>query len=140
MTEINHWRSLGSYAATEYYRAQKRSDGGFIFNNYQDVSEFTSFLLAGQTVIHGTSKYQNDAEDYIWAILCPTQLNADNFVTGSQALAEKAILISLTNAYVSSKELISYGTSGFLTARRDRDSIRPGATASAMKRATRPEI
>lgn len=112
MTEINHWRTLGTYAATEYYRAQKRSDGGFIFNNYQDVSEFTSFLLAGQTYIRGTQNYQNNAEEYIWAILCPTQLNADNFVTGSQALAEKAILISLTNAYVSSKELISYGTSG----------------------------
>lgn len=116
-SEIQHWKNLGTYAATEYYQSEKRTGGQFMLKNYQQPNPVDEFIIAGQTYVQSTRNYQAIPTDYIWANLC-----SDNAVTGNimatnvmkfaEEETQTMILQQLVNSYVASAGLLEYVNEG----------------------------
>ncbi|MGW8557689.1 glycoside hydrolase family 101 beta sandwich domain-containing protein [Streptomyces tubercidicus] len=114
MRQVDHWRNLGTYTATEYFSMEKYMNGGFLFKNLQSPSAIGSFLMAGNTVVSDTRNYNPQATDYVWGDLYsdkPVSSNVNavsNANQNSSNLAKMTFYYSLLNAYVSEQGLTSY--------------------------------
>lgn len=115
--EIQHWKNLGTYAATEYYQSEKRTGGQFMLKNYQQPNPVDEFIIAGQTYIHSTRNYQAIPTDYIWANLCSDNaltgnIMATNVMKFAEEETQTMILQQLVNSYVASAGLREYVNEG----------------------------
>lgn len=115
--EIQHWKNLGTYAATEYYQSEKRTGGQFMLKNYQQPNPVDEFIIAGQTYIHSTRNYQAIPTDYIWANLCSDNaltgnIMATNVMKFAEEETQTMILQQLVNSYVAAAGLREYVNEG----------------------------
>ncbi|GBG07275.1 hypothetical protein PAT3040_01823 [Paenibacillus agaridevorans] len=113
--EIDHWAALGTYAATEYYDAEKRLNGGYIFKvENRAPAVLDSFINAGKTVFHSTRTYQTQPQDYIWGtIYSDTERNGNVNIGYDQnrsaiALTKMTFLYSLLNGYLAQYGIQEY--------------------------------
>lgn len=119
MREIDRWRNLGTYAATEYYDAEKRQNGQFIFKNYGGPTTLANFMNAGQAIMHYTrNRTDVRIQDYIWGFLYSDDVRTGDLnVAGdgnksSVELTKETFLYSLPNGYVAQRELLDYRQEG----------------------------
>lgn len=119
MREIDRWRNLGTYAATEYYDAEKRQNGQFIFKNYGGPTTLANFMNAGQAIMHYTrNRTDVRIQDYIWGFLYSDDVRTgDLSVAGdgnqsSVELTKETFLYSLPNGYVAQRKLLGYKQEG----------------------------
>ncbi len=115
--EIEHWKVLGAYAATEYYYPEKRTGGQFMMKNYKYPNIVDEFIIAGQTMFHNTRDYQTLPSDYIWANLYSDNARTGNIMNtnileAAEQETEFSFLLSYTNSYVAKNKLAEYGVNG----------------------------
>lgn len=115
--EIDHWKTLGVYAATEYYYPEKRAGGQFMMKNFLNPNIVDAFITAGQTMYHSTRNYATETTDYIWASLYSDDARTGNIMINNVLEApeqetEFIYLLSNTNAYVSQNDLLQFVDEG----------------------------
>lgn len=116
----DHYRTLGSSLATEYYYSEKRTGGLFLMKNYANPSLVDQFINAGQTIFNDTRNVNVQAQDYIWASLYSDtyrdgNLSAAGAGSGNQSSMqqiEQLFLLGYVNGYVARNGLLYYGTDG----------------------------
>ncbi len=113
--EIDHWAAHGTYAATEYYDAEKRLNGGFIFKvENRAPAVLDSFINAGKTIFQSTRTYQTQPQDYIWGtFFSDTERNGNINIGYDQnfsavALTKMTFLYSLLNGYLAHHGIQEY--------------------------------
>ncbi|MBP1990162.1 S-layer homology domain-containing protein [Paenibacillus eucommiae] len=112
--EIDHWAALGTYAATEYYDAEKRLNGGYIFKVDTKPAVIDSFINAGVTVFHATRTYQTQPQDYLWGTIYSNNERSGNLNLGFEqnqgavSLTKMTFLHSLLNGYLAQYGLQEY--------------------------------
>ncbi|WP_418666613.1 hypothetical protein [Allofournierella sp.] len=114
----DHYRTLGSSLATEYYYSEKRTGGLFLMKNYSSPSLVDQFINAGQTIFNDTRNVNVQAQDYIWASLYSDtyrdgNLNVASTGAGNAAAldqVEELFLLGYVNGFVAQHGLLSYGT------------------------------
>jgi hypothetical protein len=113
--QVDHWAAHGTYTATEYYDAEKRLNGGFIFKvENRPPAAIDSFINAGQTVFHATRNYQTQPQDYLWGTIYSDTERTGNVNIGydqnrgAVALTKMTFLHSLLNAYLAHNGIQQY--------------------------------
>gem|GEM_PF-2508769 len=112
--EIDHWRALGTYTATEFYAAEARMNGLFMFKNYVSPTLIDSFMNAGMSIMHATRWYATQPADYIWGTLVSDNIRNGNLNVAeasnqsSVGLTRTTFLYSLLNGYIANSGLEEY--------------------------------
>lgn len=112
----DHYQSLGSSLATEYYYSEKRTGGLYLMKNYSNPSLVDQFINAGQTIFNDTRNVNVQAQDYIWASLYSDTARDGNFNVassgtgnyGSMMQVEQVLLLGYVNGYVAQNKLEGY--------------------------------
>ncbi|MCM3778242.1 discoidin domain-containing protein [Microbacterium hydrocarbonoxydans] len=118
--EIDHWKVLGTTAATEYFQIQKYTAGGFLFKNNQSPGIIEGFLTAGNAILSGTRNYATPPVDFLWGTVYSDNVNTSNVNASittnlngggnlaSERLQRMTFLYSYLNGYLADKGILGY--------------------------------